>query len=98
MLAQTDTAAEVNTPGDKTFIPLHHKLKIVMVVDWDFSQAIVLDHKDTTMEATTISTTAAVIIVSRADQCQVIQMNQRKTWILAITDLSAAGESTILYF
>ena len=90
--AQIDTAAEVNILEDKTYILLHQILKIVMLVDWDFSQAIVLDHKDTTMEAATTSITAAVRILSRADPCQVIQMNKRKTWTLEITDLSAVGK------
>ena len=61
---------------------------------WDFNQTIVLDHKDTIMEAV-VNITKATTMVLRADLCQVIQMIPGKIKIQPTADLAVVGKEDL---
>ena len=69
-------------------------MTVVTVMVWDFNQTIVLDHKDTIMEAV-VNITKATTMVLRADLCQVIQMIPGKIRIQPTADLSVVGKEDL---
>lgn len=70
-------------------------MTVVTVMVWDFNQTIVLDHKDTIMEAV-VNITKATTMVLRADLCQVIQMIPGKIRIQPTADLSVVGKEDLI--
>ena len=73
---------------------MEQTLTVATVMVWDFNQTIVLDHKDTIMEAV-VNITKATTMVLRADLCQVIQMIPGKIRIQPTADLSVVGKEDL---
>ena len=74
---------------------MEQTLTVVTVMVWDFNQTIVLDHKDTIMEAV-VNITKATTMVLRADLCQVIQMIPGKIKIQPTADLAVVGKEDLI--
>ena len=74
---------------------MEQTMTVVTVMVWDFNQTIVLDHKDTIMEAVVNITKAFPTMVLRADLCQVIQMIPGKIRIQPTADLSVVGKEDL---
>ena len=73
---------------------MEQTLTVVTVMVWDFNQTIVLDHKDTIMEAVVNITKATMVLT--ADLCQVIQMIPGKIKIQPTADLAVVGKEDLI--